>query len=110
MHVSFAEKSLAGSSVYVVALPPAVAEWLPLEPHEIENQAPVTSTGSLNVTLMFAPTGTFASPLPGDVETTWGGWSPGLLSWAPSPSKVSVANPFHSSAGLKASLPLGSPA
>ncbi len=110
MQVSLGTKSLAGSRVNVVGPPLTVAVWVPLDPQEMEYQLPVTSTASLNVMLTFASTATLACPPVGLVVVTSGGWSPRVIWCAPSPSTVSVANPFHSVAGSKASAPFGSPA
>src|SRR5215471_9473339 len=59
-------KSTAGSSVYVVGPPLAVAVWSPLTSHEIVNQSPATVAGWLNVTVTFAPTGTSTVPPAGE--------------------------------------------
>jgi hypothetical protein len=68
-------KSLSGSSVNVVGPPLAVAVCDPLVEHEIEYQAPVTSTASLNVIEMFALTATSLAPFDGVVLVTLGGSS-----------------------------------
>src|SRR5262245_55716199 len=53
---SLEAKSEVGSRVNVVGPPETVAAWVPDVPQTIENQEPVTFTGSLNVTEMFALT------------------------------------------------------
>src|SRR6266536_2831119 len=74
--VSSLEKSVSGSSVKVVGPPATVAVCGPLEPPEIENHEPVTSTGSENVIETLEPTATFVAPLAGTVELTCGAESP----------------------------------
>src|SRR5687768_12116170 len=69
-------KSASGSSVKVVGPPLATAVWAPLELHAIENQLPVTSTGSLKVIVTFEPSGTLKAPSVGFVEETVGAGSP----------------------------------
>jgi hypothetical protein len=102
-------KSASGSIVKVVGPPLAVAVWSPLSAHEIENQAPATETGSLNVTERSEPTATPVAPAAGEVASTCGAASPTTVECAPRPVKSSVANPSHSTAGSKASLGFVSP-
>src|SRR5690348_7400401 len=68
--------SAAGSSVNVVGPPLEVAGWAPLVAHEIENQDPDTSTGSLNAIVTDASTGTSAAPAAGVREAIAGAASP----------------------------------
>src|SRR5918912_4090017 len=76
VHVSEPVKSLSGSSVNVVGPPLAAAVWPPLELHEIENQLPVTFTGSLNVIVTLLFSATSPAPFAGVVLDTAGDWSP----------------------------------
>src|SRR5918996_3041423 len=75
VHVSAKAKSASGSSVNDVGPPVAVAVWPLLEPHEIEYQLPVTSTGSLKVIVMFASRATPVAPLDGVLLATEGALS-----------------------------------
>ncbi len=109
VQVSFATKSVSGSSVNVCGPPVTAALCEPLVPHESVNHEPVTSTFSLKVTDTFAVTETSVAPAAGVVLVTVGAASPDVRVWAPSPSKVSVAKPFHSTAGSNASAPFASP-
>ena len=52
VQVSEPTNTASGSSVKVVGPPLTVAVWPSLELHEIENQLPVTFTGSLKVIVM----------------------------------------------------------
>src|SRR5712691_1762294 len=72
VHVSPWTKLTSGSRANVVGPPETVAVWEPLVPHEIEYQAPVTFTGSLNVTATFASTATPVAPLAGERAVTVG--------------------------------------
>src|SRR5919109_3711435 len=76
VQVSEPAKSLSGSSVNVVGPPLAAAVWLPLELHEIENQLPVTFTGSLNVIVTLLFRATPPAPSAGFVLETVGAASP----------------------------------
>src|ERR671936_2251175 len=76
VHVSEPTKSESGSRVKVVGPPLAAAVWPPLELHEIENQLPVTFTGSLNVIVTLLFKATSPAPFAGLVFETVGGWSP----------------------------------
>jgi hypothetical protein len=82
----------------------------PLSVQEIENQEPVTETGSLNVTVRSESTGTPVASAAGVVATARGAGSATTVECAPRPAKVSVAKPSHSTAGSKTSLEFGSPA
>src|SRR5947207_6801261 len=75
-HVSLLAKSVSGSSVKVVGPPVTVAVCAPLVRHTIRNQDPMTSTGSLNVTVMLLPTGIPAAPAAGVRAVRVGGSSP----------------------------------
>src|SRR6266550_6846663 len=75
VQVSLPTKSVTGSSEKVVDAGVATAGCGPLVEQEIVNQVPVTITGSLNVTEMFAPTATPLAPADGVVRLTAGGWS-----------------------------------
>src|SRR5262249_12079928 len=83
-------------SVNVTGPPETVAAWLPDVPQTIENQDPVTFTGSLNVTEIFALTETSTAPLEGVLDCTTGAWSP------------AVAVPAMSSPPTRSSLPTAS--
>src|SRR5438093_12227623 len=76
VHVSEPAKSASGLSVKVVGPPLTVAVWPSLEPQEIENQLPVTFTGSLNVIVMLLVKDTSPAPLAGFVLETVGAASP----------------------------------
>src|SRR5919202_6073610 len=78
VHVSEPVKSLSGSSVNVVGPPLAVAVWPPLEVHEIENQLPVTFTGSVNVIVRLLFSATLPAPSAGLVLVTAGARAPGV--------------------------------
>src|SRR5256885_1734656 len=65
VHVSEPTKSASGSSVNVVGPPLAAAVWPPLEEQEIENQLPVTFTGSLKVIVTLLSSATLAPPFAG---------------------------------------------
>ena len=110
VQASPAAKSASGSSVNVVGPPLAVAACGPLVVQAMVNHDPVTSTASLNVTVTFASRATSVASFAGVVLATVGGLSPPTIVWLPRPPKVSVAKPFHSTVGSKASLPIGSPA
>src|SRR5215471_14586098 len=69
VHDSPVAKSAAGSIVYVVGPPLAVAAWAPLVAHEIVNQSPLTVAGWLNVTVTFAATGASTAPAAGERDT-----------------------------------------
>ncbi len=90
--------------------PPAIAVCAPLSAQEIVNQAPVTLTGSLNVTDRSAEGETPVAPAVGEVAVTCGAASATTVECAPRPVKSSVANPSHSTAGSKTSLGFESPA
>jgi hypothetical protein len=72
VHVSAVTKSLSGSSVNVVGPPVAVAVCAPLVVQLSVYHEPVTLTGSLNVTVTFASTGTSEAPAAGDRPATDG--------------------------------------
>src|SRR6266536_2539594 len=76
VHVSPWAKSASGSSVNAVGPPLTAAVWVPLVPHEIENQEPPTFTGSLKVIVTFAFAAMPVAPPAGERETMLGGWSP----------------------------------
>src|SRR5262245_21591044 len=69
-------KSTSGSSVNVVGPPLAVAVCAPLAAHEIVYQAPVTSTGWLNVIVTSAFTATSTAPDAGERVATAGATGP----------------------------------
>src|SRR3954447_25802814 len=75
VHDSPVVKLPAGSMVYAVGPPVAVAAWVPLAAQAIVNQLPFTFTGSLKVIVTFASVATPLTPLAGDVELTLGAWS-----------------------------------
>src|SRR5439155_468025 len=75
VHVSFAAKSVAGSSVNVVGPPLTDAVCPPLVPHEMSYQPSVTSTGSLSVIETLELTDTPFALFAGEVELTVGAWS-----------------------------------
>src|SRR5919109_783067 len=77
--VSLGAKSLSGSGVKVLGPPLVVAVCEPLTKQEIENQLPVTLTGSLNVTLTFASSATSLAPLAGERLATEGAVSAAQL-------------------------------
>ena len=79
MQVSFAAKSVVGSSEYVVGPPDGVAACEPLALHSIVYQVPVTSTGSLNVIETFEARATPVAPAVGLLELTDGAASPTTL-------------------------------
>src|SRR5262245_1859201 len=112
VHDSPNPKSAAGSNVKVVGPPVTTTAWVPLVTQARANAVPDTVTGSLNATERLASLATPLAPLAGTVVATWGAASPPPhgSGWAPSPSKVSVANPSHSIDGSKASPPFASPA
>src|ERR671935_1680771 len=76
VHVSEPTKSASGSSVKVVGPPLTAAVWPSLELQEMENQLPVTFTGSLNVIVMLLDSATSPAPFAGLVLDTVGAWSP----------------------------------
>src|ERR687884_2332244 len=78
VQVSEPTKSLSGSSVNVVGPPLTAAVWPSLELHEIENQLPVTFTGSLKVIVTLLDRATSPAPLDGLVLETVGAASPVL--------------------------------
>src|ERR687885_2665937 len=90
VQVSEPTKSLSGSSVNVVGPPLAVAVWLPLEPHEIENQLPVTFTGSLNVIVTLLARATLPAPSAGLVLVTAGALVPGFGGVGAPPGEAGV--------------------
>ena len=57
-----------GSAGALVGPSLTVAAWPPLDEQEIENHAPATFTGSLNVSDRFVSTGTPSDPLTGTVD------------------------------------------
>jgi hypothetical protein len=61
----------------VVGPPETAAVWLPLDVQESENHEPETFTGSLKVTVMFAPAATPPASFDGEVEATAGAVSVG---------------------------------
>ena len=78
--------------MYVVGPPLAVAVCAPVSVHEIEYQAPVTFTGSLNVIETFELPGTSLALFAGVVEaTTAPRRRAGPVPCEPRPSKVSFA-------------------
>ena len=106
VHVSAVAKSVVGSSVKVVGPPETVAECPSLVPHEIENQLPLTLTGSLKVIVTLLSTAMSAAPFAGVVAAT-----NGAASWlfrgfgAPTVKSaallfVSVAPPFRRRAAV----------
>src|ERR687886_1525513 len=106
VHVSEPTKSDSGSSVKVVGPPLTAAVWAPLELHEIENQLPVTFTGSLNVIVTLLFSATLPAPSAGLVLVTAGAWSPGLRGFGAPTGKSAlllsvstVPPPFPSAAG-----------
>jgi hypothetical protein len=72
VHVSPPTKFAVGSSVKVPGPPDSVAGWLPLVAQLIENQPPVTSTGSVKVIVRFAHDGTPVPLEAGNVDATRG--------------------------------------
>src|SRR5919204_2843725 len=76
VHVSEPTKSASGFSVKVVGPPLTAAVWPSLELQEMENQLPVTLTGSLNVIVMSLFNATSPAPLAGFVLETKGAASP----------------------------------
>src|SRR5919202_5717153 len=113
--VSEPTKSLSGSGGNVVGPPLAVAVWPPLEPHEIENQLPVTCTASLNVIVTLLARATLPAPSAGLVLVTAGAWSPVLRGFgAPTVKSAlllsvsTVPPPFRSAAVVLLSVAVGS--
>ena len=109
VHVSSWTKSALGFRVKDSGPPPAAAVCAPLVVQEMENHDPLTVTGSLKFTVMFASTATPVAPAAGVVEETCGAASVETMC-APRPVKSSVAKPSHSTAGSNASPGSGSPA
>src|SRR5919201_3346829 len=115
VHVSEPVKSVSGSSVNVVGPPLAVAVWPSLELHEIENQLPVTFTGSLKVIVMLLFRATSPALFAGLVLETVGAWSPVLRGFGAPTVKsallLSVSTlppPFRSAAVVLLSVAVGS--
>src|ERR687885_1532771 len=115
VQVSEPTKSVSGSSVNVVGPPVAVAVWPPLDVQEIENQLPVTFTGSLNVIVMLLFRATLPAPSVGLVLETVGAWSPVLrgfgvptLKSALLLSVSTVPPPFRSAAAVLLRVAVGS--
>src|SRR4051794_15601393 len=88
---SLEAESEVGSRVKVVGPPVTAAAWVPDVAQTIENQEPVTLTGSVKVTERFEPTATSVAPFEGVVVCTAGAWSP-----APAVTEIS-STPTHSS-------------
>jgi hypothetical protein len=97
VQVSPRAKSLSGSRVKTVVPVVAVAVWLPLVEHEIENQEPVRLTGSLKVMSMFEARATLFAPFAGVVDETEGAAS--VASGVR--EKSSTARPSSEPAGSK---------
>ena len=76
VHSSLGVKSVSGFRVNVDGPPVTVPVWAPLVAHEIEFQAPDTSTGSLKVTETSASTATPVASFAGIVDWTAGAASP----------------------------------
>ncbi len=94
----------------MVAPPLSVMACAPLVAQLRVNDASVTVTGSLKVTLTLLFTATSVALFAGVVLTTRGATSPSVVVREPNPSRVLTAKPFHSVAGSKASVALVSPA
>src|ERR671939_873608 len=104
---------LSGGSVASWSVTFAV--WLPLDPHEIENQLPVTFTASVNVIVTLLDSATLAAPSAGLVLETAGAWSPVLRGLGAPTVKsallLSVSTlplPFRSAAVVLLSVAVGS--
>src|SRR5919204_1644960 len=115
VHVSESTKSESGSRVKVVGPPPTVAVWPSLEVQEIENQLPVTFTGSLNVIVTLLFNATSPAPFAGLVLETVGAASPLLRGFGVPTVKsallLSVSTeppPFRSAAVVLLSVAVGS--
>ncbi len=74
----------------------------------VRARSTIVSSASVAVTVRVALVPADRVSAPPQARTA--GWSPPVVVCAPSPSKVSVAKPSHSTAGSKASPPLVSPA
>src|SRR5919204_1048758 len=115
VHVSEPAKSASGLSVKVVGPPLTAAVWPSLELHEIENQLPVTFTGSLKVIVMLLFSATLPAPSAGLVLETVGAASPLLRGFGAPAVKsallLSVSTeppPFRSAAVVLLSVAVGS--
>src|ERR671935_237550 len=115
VHVSEPAKSASGLSVKVVGPPLTAAVWPSLEEQEIENQLPVTFTGSLKVIVMLLFSATSPAPFAGFVLETVGAWSPVLRGFGAPTLKSAlllsvstVPPPFRSAAVVLLSVAVGS--
>src|SRR5262245_51525132 len=75
VHASPPAKSETGSSVKLCRPPATDAACRPLDTQAMLNQEPLAVTGSLKLTVMFAPGETFVAPFAGLVPVTVGGRS-----------------------------------
>src|SRR5438477_9900375 len=106
VQVSFSAKSVPGSIVNVTGPPAHEAACAPLVGHVIANHGSVTSTGSLNVTVIDASRATDVASAAGIVETTAGAVSVVVRGFGAPTAKsfallsVSCAPPFLRSAAV----------